>query len=152
VQRALALRDVMQHAVQAEQAAAVRRAPRARGYGTVVACAIVLLVCAWSFVVRPEFIWGKPAAEITAEREEAAIRFAMHLLARRAESHRAAYGEYPLAGDLPTDSTIHYTRLSDSAFQIAASVRGRRLVLASSDDLAAFLGNSASLIQQGGSR
>ena len=151
IERALLLRDAVTHAVRAEQETArphARRQSRGGRMAVVALCAGLVAFCAWSFVQRPEFIWGPRAPAVPAERVEANVRMSMYLVARRAELQRAAHGDYPNAlAEFSPDTALRY-RASGEEFEITGVANGRLLVLRSSDDLGAFLGNSADLIQQ----
>lgn len=153
VDRAALLREAVEHSVRAQQEAArpvVIKRSRARTITTALLCAALLALCAWSLIARPEFIWGpRQVAAIPAERAEASVRFAMYLMARRAEAYHAREGEYPAtAQEISADTSLAYTRLDASRFQITARVGGKQLVLSSADDPSKFVGNSAQLIQQ----
>lgn len=142
----------MERAVETERAyaraAAVRSGSR-RGIAVAV-CAPLLAFSLWSLIVRPDFIWGsRQAGSIAPDRMDASVRFAMYLLARRAEEYRSREGEYPAGGaDIGATDALRYTRVGESGYRITARAGQRELTLSSGDDLAEFLGNSAELIQQ----
>ncbi len=153
VDRAALLREAVEHSVRAQQEAArpvaIQRS-RARTVTIGVLCVVLLALSAYSLIARPEFIWGpRHAAVIPAERAEASVRFAMYLMARRAEAYRAREGEFPAtAQEISADTSLAYSRLDASRFRITTRVGDKQLVLTSADDLAAFLGNTAQVIQQ----
>ena len=147
VERAEALRDVMSHAVEVEKE--VRKKTELRqGPGRTIAVAIsvpALLFCAFSFIVRPEFIWGPKVAAMAPAERDANIRFTMFLLGQRIRSFRAAHGQLPASleavGERP--SGIAYAVVSDTVFQLTADDAGKPLVLRSDAPTAEFLGDAA---------
>lgn len=152
VERALLLRDAVEHSARAEQEIAtkhsVRRSRAAQRMLTVL-CIGGIGFCAWSFIARPAFIWGTGASPIPPQRAEAGVRLAMYLQARRLDLYREREGAYPDAlGEVGGDTTIDYRRADDTAFVLTATAAGRVLVLKSADDREAFLGNSRDLVQQ----
>ena len=95
VERALALRDVMDHAVRVKrEISEAKPLHRRRGVIALLLCIPLLGFSIYSFVARPEFIWGAPA-RLPQEQAEANARVAMFLLAQRIEALRAARGDYP---------------------------------------------------------
>lgn len=150
---ALLLRDAVRHSVQIEREAALAMVPkvsRARPIAMGFFIALAFAFAAWSFVARPAFIWGAGAGAFPPERVEAGLRLAMYLQARRLDLFRRREGEYPdVLGEVGGDTTLGYRRVNDTSFVLTAAAGGGRvLVLQSSDDREAFLGNSRDLVQQ----
>lgn len=142
----------MARAVETERAyarAVTIRSGSRRGIAVAV-CVPLIVLSAWSLVVRPEVIWGSRAgATIASDRMEASVRFSMYLLARRAEEYRSREGEYPAGGaDIGATDAVRYDRVDETSYRITARGGRRELTLSSGDDLAEFLGNSPQLIQQ----
>ena len=150
LERALALRDVMDHAVKVQrEITAPKRVgeSRARLAVLLVLCVVLLGAAGYSWFARPEFIWG-PRVQVSPLRREADVRFAMFLLAQRLDAQRAADGALPktLAAIGEGASGIGYRVLSDSAFELTADLAGRNIVLRSTDSRERFLGNSIAVI------
>jgi len=149
---ALLLRDAVRHSVQIEREAALAMIPketRGRPVAMGIFVAIALAFSAWSFIAKPAFIWGAGASTIAPEREEAGVRLAMFLQARRLDLHRAKEGEYPDAlSEVGGDTTLGYRLTDDGGFVLTATAAGRTLVLTSTDNREAFLGRSRDIVQQ----
>ena len=147
VDRAMALRDVMDHAVRAERANRgphVVRRNRAGPAFAVVVCTALLAFSAWSFIARPAFIWGA-ATTMPVAQEGANVRVALFMLAERLRAFRAQAGHYPTAlTEIGEQSDgIRYRRLADSLFELRATLADSSTIVYQSDQAAdAFLGNS----------
>src|SRR6185295_7703968 len=78
IERAMALRDVMQHAVR-EQREITDPKPldrrRSRRIVVAIVCVALLALSAYSWLARPEFIWGPSARSVPVERRDASLRF-----------------------------------------------------------------------------
>lgn len=153
VERAMALRDVMDHAarVQREVTAAtpLRRSRTPRILAVIVA-GILIGFSAYSLIARPAFIWGEPTF-VDPARNDASMRLGIYLLAQRLEAFRAEAGEYPASlGDIgEAVEGVLYALLSDSVFELR-SAADPTLVLRSDASAESFLGNSIRLIQGAG--
>jgi hypothetical protein len=150
VDRAKLLRDAVEHSV-AEEKEAARPQRRDKSNASRIALALLCVPLAafaiYSFVAKPEFIWG-PRTVVSPARTEATVRMSMFLLARRAELHKTRVGEYPASlREFSPDTMLGYRRTANG-FEVTGSANGRSLVFRSSDNPAAFLGNSAELLQQ----
>lgn len=150
LERALALRDVMDHAVKAQReitAPKTLKKSRAGLIMAIVLCIPLLGASAYSWIARPAAIWGQGVTE-TPAREEANIRFAMYLVAERLESYRQAEGTYPtsLAAIGQTDSLASYQVTSDSTFELRSRAAGREIVFRSTEPVEVFLGNSMAIV------
>jgi len=112
-----------------------------------VVLVVVLGVAAYSWVARPELIWG-PRAQPTAARQDANTRVAMVLLAQKLDARRATEGTYPRSlREIGEGATaIAYTVTSDSTYELRSRVGDHDLVLRSSDARDAFLGNAIAVI------
>lgn len=154
VERALALRDVMDHAVKVEQAAAARPVGR-RSHGRLTLllalCVPLLAFSVWSWVARPEIIWGADAELSAAEREDH-LRLTMFFLAQRIEAARRQTGHYPVTlGEIGESSTsVSYRLVDDSTFTLSASSGTGELLLNSRQPLDQFLGNSIRALRPAG--
>ena len=143
----MALRDVMDHAVKLQrEITEPKPLRRSRGKEIVAAlfCVPLIAISAYSWIARPEFIWGPKERAIAPQRQEANLRLSMFLLARRIESHQKAAGAYPVSLTALGTSTdgVSYRVTSDSTFELSATLNGKPLVLHSSDDAGSFLGRT----------
>lgn len=144
VERALVLRDVMDHAVRVQREITQPKPLRKRRGRQIAAnllCVPLLAFCAYSWFARPEFIWGPRPRTATPAEAEATGRFELYLLAQRIENQRAALGGYPadlaVVGDVPAGVT--YRLLADTAFELRATANGRELVFRSTENADDFL-------------
>lgn len=151
VERALALRDVMDHAVRVQRE--ISEAKPLYGSKRVVAamviCLPLLAFCIYSFVVRPDFIWGARAA-LPLPQRDANARVALFMLAQRLEAIRAERGGYPesLAEIGEEAPGITYTVTGDSVFELRFRADSTaEVVYRSTEDAARFLGDSPLRIQ-----
>jgi len=151
MERALALRDVMDHAVRVQREitdpSRLRRR-NLRAIALTVLCVPLIALSAYSWIARPEVIWGPRGRVVPPLRSEAELRVAMFLLAQRLEAYRRLQGSYPksLAAIDEDPHGIRYDVNGDSAFALSVTRDGKGIVLRSSDNAEAFLGNSVALI------
>ena len=151
VERALALRDVMDHAVRVQREITDpqrMRPSRTRPIWAGILCALAIGFGIYSWVARPEFIWGPAARQESPARREATLRFSMYLLARRLESYRAAAGGYPTSLSALNGGTEGITLhiVSDSVFELRATDNGRPIVFRSNEPASVFLGASPAIL------
>lgn len=154
VERAEALRDVMSHAVEVEKDLRKKSGPPGGG-GTRRAIAIFLSVpalafCVYSFIARPEFIWGANRNSMTEVRRDANARFTLYLLSRRLESYKKTNGRYPtvlsdVLQGLPADS-VRYALVSEQVFELRAPDGNKELVFRSDQPVDQFLGRSPTIV------
>lgn len=123
---------------------------RLRRITTVVLCVALLGASAYSWIAKPEFIWGA-SATVSPHRQDAEMRFGMFLLAQRLEAFRAQTGHYPAAlGDIGESvEGLSYRLVTDSVFELQALTDTGSLVMRSDQPMDVFLGNSVQLIQRG---
>jgi hypothetical protein len=147
VERAMALRDVLTHAVAVEKETRTRSGPPGTSrVGRTIAISLsvpALVFSVYSYVARPEFVWGpKPVVE-TVERRDANLRFRMFLLSQRIQGQRLATGRLPTTLDNTREQRgIAYSIVSDTVFELRAEADGQRLVLRSDSSPRAFLGDA----------
>jgi hypothetical protein len=114
-----------------------------------VICLPLVGLSVFSWIERPEAIWGAKERSVSPQRQEANLRISMFFLAQRIESYRRSQGGYPSSldamGELPPG--IAYRVESDTAFELRVPRPEGPIVFRSRDNAAAFLGNSPYLIQ-----
>ena len=151
VERALALRDVMDHAVRVQREISEAK-PLYRSRKIVAALVICLPLLAfsvYSFVARPDFIWGTPAV-LPVPQRDANARVALFMLAQRLEAIRAERGDYPESlAEIGEDAPgITYTVSGDSIFELRFRAdSSTTVVYRSNEDAERFLGDSPLRIQ-----
>jgi hypothetical protein len=137
VERATALRDVMDHAVRVQrevtQATPLRRsrAPRLFAVGV---CMALIGMSVYSVIARPEFIWGRSSRQPDAA-TQASLRLGLYVLSQRIETFRTEHSRYPVALDEVDEGArgVHYALLGDSVYVLRA-VSGVDTALFRSDD------------------
>jgi hypothetical protein len=121
---------------------------RAKLIWAVILCVPLLGLSVYSWVARPEFIWGPSRQSVAPQRLDADLRFTMFLLAQRVKSHRVASGSYPVSlaaiGGAPAGISLRV--LSDSLFELQAMLNGKPVILRSNEPASAFLGTSLKVI------
>lgn len=140
----------MDHAVKVHRevtAPSVIGSRRRRLKWEVAIFSVLAAFSAYSWLMRPEFLWG-PRFEQPPLVQDADARLAMVLLSQRLEARRAADGRYPVTLDAIGEQGggIQYRLLSDTVFELRATVNGRVLMLRSTDNTDSFLGNSMAVI------
>ncbi len=152
LERALILRDVMDHAVSAQrEVTAPRSLGSRRGRIILAACLCVPAVAlsAYSWIAKPAFIWGPAPRAVPPAEADAMSRFALYMFAQRLEMYRLDEGFYPSSLDALDEDTpgIRYELVGDTAFVLTMQREGKVLTLASTDDFEAFLGQSISIMR-----
>ena len=153
VERQAALRDVMEHAVRVTRATAIAKPMvswRAQPIVLAVAAALCLAFAVYSYVARPDFIFGPDPAAAPAAQREAELRFGMYLLAQRLEQYRQQRGRLPENLDYLDESYtgITYRILTDSVFELRSVVDSAAIVFTSDQPVDAFLGSSINLVRR----
>lgn len=147
LEKAQAIRDVMEHAVHMSQVMALSREMKswpARPILLALLAVTSLAICAYTFIAEADWAYGPDPAQVSAVRSDAYLRFAMFLTAQRIEAVRGRTGELPatleeVGADWPA---LRYQR-ADSVFTLRArAAGGQPIVLQSTDDLKRFLGDS----------
>ena len=151
VERAMALRDVMSHAVEVEKEVRKPSAPpgESGGQRTLLVLSLVLLgFTAYAYVSKPEFIFGADPSRVSEVRRDANVRFTMYLLSRRVEAHKKKSNRYPddLSAIIGAPQGVTYARLSDDVFELRAKEGTKEIVFRSDEAAARFLGQSPKVL------
>ena len=152
VERAMALRDVMSHAVDVEKDMRKSSGPMNEsggGRGVMLVLSLGFLAFTiYAYTVKPEFIFGADPSKVSEVRRDANVRFTMYLLSRRVESfkstaHRLPDDLTPFAG---APKGVIYLRLTDSVFELRAKDAGKEIVYRSDESADRFLGLSPKIL------
>ena len=133
--------------------AEARRAARARSRPVLWACtAILLFISAYLYVEQPEWVFPTRAAPESMAVKEASLRIALANTAQHLERYRQRNGRLP---STLTEAGAHgdglaYDRIDDARWRLTGQNGGVRLILASADPLAKFVGNSFEIISRRG--
>jgi hypothetical protein len=151
IDRALALRDVMDHAVRVQREISEAKPLHRSGrlVTALVICMPLLAFCIYSFVARPDFIWGTAVALPPAQRD-ANGRVALFLLAQRIETIRAERGHYPeTLREIGEEAAgLQYRLVGDSVFELRFKPdSASEIIFNSTENAARFLGDSPMKIQ-----
>jgi len=124
------------------------RPSRGRLVAAAIVCVPLLAICIYSWIARPELIWGPRAGSVPAARQDANLRFGMFLLAQRVKSYRKKEGAFPssiaaVGSRLPG---VTYALVSDSVFELRAMEQGKRIVYRSDEPGSRFLNGAAKVI------
>ena len=154
VEKQLALRDVMEHAVRETRAVATARpmqSYRTRPIFLAVVAVATSLSCALVFILRPDSVFGPDPAAVSAAQREAHMRFAMYLTTQRVLEYREFYRRLPPSLEAMGENWegISYRAVNDSVFELRApGDSGKALVLRSDQRLDPFLGTSLNMIRR----
>ena len=138
----------MDHVVEASKEPPGVRRSRARPVLSIVLCTLLLAASAYSWIERPEHIWGPSGQAPSPVVERANARLMLVILAQRLEAVRARTGHYPLslaeAGE--TVGGISYEVVGDTGFVLMARSAADTIVLRAHEDPNEFLGKTVELI------
>ena len=154
VEKQLALRDVMEHAVRQTRAVATAKpmqSYRSRPIVLAVVAIATSLACAFVLIARPDSVYGPDPAKVPGAQREAYTRFAMYLTTQRVMEYREAYRRLPESLEAMGESWegISYRVLNDSVFELRAlGDSGKALVVRSDQRLDPFLGTSLTMIRR----
>ena len=151
-ERALLLRDVMDHAVRVQReitAPTPLRRRRAKKVLALTLCIPALAFCAYSWIFKPSFIWGTPERVLTPVEAEADARFGLYLVAQQLQTFRSRTGVFPAElaelGDVPAG--IVYSLQADTLFELRTTALGEDVVLRSTDDADEFLASAIPVLR-----
>lgn len=152
VDRAMALRDAVEQAVEAEKGfkrKSVVQVSRARLIALLVVALPLLAGSVYAWVARPEFIWGPAPRPVQPAEAEANLRVAMFLLAVRLDMYREEHGFYPASLDAMGEEelpAVSYELVADSLFELRGVVDRQPVIYRSDMTAEEFLRNSKDLI------
>jgi hypothetical protein len=147
LEKAEAIRDVLQHAATMAQEVALAKEMKSwpvRPITMAVLATLSLALCTYTFLGQPDWAFGPDPADVAPLRRDAHLKFAMFLAAQRVEGYRAQTGALPgtLADVGEEWAGVEY-EAADTTFVLRANgAGGEPIVLQSNADLKAFLGNS----------
>lgn len=149
--RASTLRDAVAHAVETDREFK-KKGSFTGGNGLAGRYAIVaiaLVVTIYSWVGRPQFIWGAPVPAPSPEIQAADLRMSMYFFAIKVERYRKQHGSYPSSLRDVGDSVpgLRYSLVSSSAYELRGTAANHEIVLRSDMSGTEFLGNAKELIQ-----
>jgi hypothetical protein len=144
----MALRDVMEHVVETSKTSIERKRSRAGAAVAIVVCIHLLGASAYSWIARPEAIWGPSGEPISPVIDRASARMSMAILAQRLNDVRGQTGAYPLTlRDIgEAAGGIDYSLVGDTMFVLTAQSAGDSIVYRSTQPLDAFLGRTPDLL------
>lgn len=147
LEKAEAIRDVLQHAATMAQAVALAKEMKSwpvRPITMAVLATLSLALCGYTFLGQPDWAFGPDPAEVAPVRRDAHLKFAMFLAAQRVEGYRAQTGALPatLAEAGEQWAGVEYEPADTTFVLRAIGAAGEPIVLQANADLRAFLGNS----------
>lgn len=153
VAKQLALRDVMEYAVRVTREtveAKPMKSWRSRPIVLTAVASLSVVLCTYTFLGRPEWIYGPDPVRLEPVRRDAYLRYALYLTSQRVAEYRSRRGALPasLAEAGPAWAGITYRVISDSVFELrVAPDSGIAIVFRSDQSLPDFLGASLPLIR-----
>jgi hypothetical protein len=152
VERAMALRDVMEHVVDVSKAPPPMKTKRKRRVVAVVLCVLLLAASAVSWLARPEWIWGPSGEPVSPVLDRASARMSMAVIAQRLKDVRAQTGEYPVGLEEIGESGngIQYALVDDTTFVLSAQTALDSVVYRSNQPIEELLGRSVELLSGAG--
>jgi hypothetical protein len=152
VERAMALRDVMSHAVEVEKE--TRKAggpPRGSGAGRNIMLTFSLGLLAFTifaYAAKPEFIFGADPNNVSEVRRDANVRFTLFLASLSVESYKKTAKRYPddLSALKSIPKSVSYVRISDDVFELRAKEGTKDIIFRSNEPVDRFLGNSPKIL------
>jgi hypothetical protein len=130
------------------EAEARRRARRRVRPSLIAAALLVLGLCSYLYLQRPDWLFPAKAAPESVAIREASLRIGMANVAQHLESYRRRTGSLPRTLD---DAGTHvqgmaYEPAGAEAWRLVGTHHGIELTLTSQDSLPRFLGNSFEVI------
>ena len=129
--------------------AAARRRDRRHIRPSLMATAVlVLMLCSYLYIERPEWLFPSAAAPESVAIREASLRIGMANAAQHLERYRQRTGKLPttLAEAGTGVQGMSYEPVGSGAWRLVGTHAGIELTLSSQDSLPRFLGNSFEVI------
>lgn len=150
--RASTLREAVTHAFETDREfrkTSSNTAGEGRARRLLVLTIAMIAVSAYSWVARPQFIWGAPVEPPPPQIQQADMRISMFLFGMKVDRFRKKNGAYPETLAALGDSIrgIRYVLLNDSTFELRAKAANHEIVFRSDTTAADFLGEARDLIQ-----
>lgn len=144
----MALRDVMDHVVETSKSSPKRPVSRVRNVVAIGICVLLLGASTYSWIARPEAIWGPSGEPASPVIDRASARMSMAIIAQRLHEARTQTGAYPLTlQDIGEAATgIDYSLVGDTLFVLSARSGADSIVYRSNEPLEELLGRSADLL------
>jgi hypothetical protein len=136
-------------AEQREEAARRRKRNRVRPL-VLAAAVLVLFLCTYLYIERPEWLFPSSAPPESVAIQEASLRIGMANVAQHVERHRQRIGRLPrtlLEAGTQVEGII-YQPLDSVQWRLIGSHGGIELTLGSGEPLPKFLGNSFEVISR----
>ena len=132
------------------EAEARRRAQRRVRPGIAAAAVMVMVLCTYLYIERPDWIFPTARIPESVAIKEASLRIGMANVAQHVERHRQRTGTVPrsLSEAGTRVEGMAYEALGADAWRLVASNGGVELTLSSYDSLPRFLGNSFEVISR----
>jgi hypothetical protein len=148
VERATVLRDVLEHVVEASKQPASPRQSRSRAALVVALCVVLLGLSAYSWIARPEAIWGPSATRASPVQDAASARLAMAMTAQRLNDFHTHTGRYPSTLDEIGEKAvgISYALNGDTLYVLSARTRSDSIAYRSNQSIDELLGRSIDLL------
>ena len=144
----MTLRDVMEHVVETAKKPPQQKKSRAPRVIAIVLCLLLLGASAYSWIARPEAIWGPSGAPVSPVLDGASARLTIAIIAQRLNEARAQTGRYPRAldeiGEAPVEIT--YRLVGDTIFVLGARTGVDSLEYRSTQPLDEFVGRSMDIV------
>lgn len=130
------------------EAAARRRDKRHLRPSLMVVAVLVLMLCSYLYVERPEWVFPSAAAPESVAIREASLRIGMANAAQKVERYRQRTGKLPatLAEAGTQLQGMRYQPVGSGTWRLVGTHAGIELTLSSQDSLPRFLGNSFEVI------
>jgi hypothetical protein len=152
VERAMALRDVMEHVVETDKTPPERKKSRTGRAMVIAVCVLLLGASAYSWSAKPEWIWGPSGEPVSPVIDRASARMSMAIIAQRLNDMRAQTGEYPVGLEEigEAGNGIEYSLVEDTVYVLRAHSAGDSIVYRSNQPLDEFLGRVPDLLSRAG--
>ena len=126
----------------------VARTSNARLVTLLIVALPLLGLSIYSWIARPEFIWGRTARPMQPAEADANLRMAMFLLGMRLDAYREEQGFYPASLDAIGESLpgVSYELVTDSIFELRGVVGQQPIIFRSDMTADEYLGKTKNII------